>query len=194
MRCPDCRRADASVGLAMDARRPCPHCGAILHEFTRLCCIPRCGGQVLVTAKIPVCDPCGIKIAMVFGEEAAKYMPAVQDRRREQEADAERRNEESFVYYVWLDEKRIKIGFTSNLQARMSALRVHPSALLAIEPGGRDLEKLRHREFATERLNPRMEDFEPSPRLRAWIAVVTETYDLPQWAKVPDTRVIRRTA
>ena len=77
---------------------------------------------------------------------------------------------------------------TEFMRERVSSFRVHPSALLAFEPGGRDLERRRHEQFAAERAAP-LEEFSASPRLMQWIDILREENGLPDWAKVPDTRV-----
>lgn len=53
------------------------------------------------------------------------------------------------VYYMRVG-NRVKIGFTTNLTARVS--QVMPEEVLAIEPGGRLLEDVRHRQFAALRV------------------------------------------
>lgn len=52
---------------------------------------------------------------------------------------------ESIVYYMRVG-NRIKIGYTTNLTHRLQSLL--PEELLATEPGGRMLEKVRHQQFA----------------------------------------------
>lgn len=75
-----------------------------------------------------------------------------------------------FVYYVRIAD-HIKIGYSTRLRQRLRDLRVDPDALMAAEPGGRDLERRRHLEFAEERIG-RREDFHPSGRLLAHIEAV----------------------
>lgn len=67
------------------------------------------------------------------------------------------------VYYLLLGD-RIKIGTTIHLRNRLKSLRVDDRAVLATEPGGLELERRRHLQFATERLG-RREDFAISARL-----------------------------
>lgn len=62
-----------------------------------------------------------------------------------------------------------KIGTTTNLPQRLDSLRAQPGDLLATEPGGFDVERRRHQEFAEERFG-RREDFAASDRLLAHIA------------------------
>lgn len=81
--------------------------------------------------------------------------------------------ERSVVYYVRTG-LYVKIGYTSNLKARLSSLRLDPTALLATEPGGRALEAQRHAEFADERIDPRREDFALSLRLQEHIRELRE--------------------
>ncbi|MCM3780422.1 GIY-YIG nuclease family protein [Microbacterium hydrocarbonoxydans] len=52
------------------------------------------------------------------------------------------------VYYLRFD-RRVKIGTSGRPRQRLAAIR--HDELLAFEPGGRDLEQARHREFASIR-------------------------------------------
>lgn len=67
------------------------------------------------------------------------------------------------VYYIRFA-SHIKIGTTASVTKRMKAMHVHPSALLAVEPGDRTTERQRHAMFTDERYE-RTELFEPSARL-----------------------------
>lgn len=93
---------------------------------------------------------------------------------REAQHEAARRDREAgaLVYYLRIGD-RIKIGFTTNLRQRLMDLRLDPPAVLATEPGGRDVEARRHHEFAAERYG-RREDFAASDRLLAHIATLGE--------------------
>jgi len=51
----------------------------------------------------------------------------------------------SVVYYMRVG-NRVKIGYSTNLEGRIAA--VMPEEVLAVEPGGRMLEEVRHRQFA----------------------------------------------
>ncbi|GAB2646229.1 hypothetical protein GCM10027169_12990 [Gordonia jinhuaensis] len=67
---------------------------------------------------------------------------------------------DAVVYYIRFG-NRIKIGYSTNLAQR---LRVIPhDEVLATEHGGAALERIRHTQFAAERVNG--EWFKPSPRL-----------------------------
>ena len=108
--------------------------------------------------------------------------PAHEDylRRRDEATQAQ-----SQVYYVRTGD-HVKIGYSVNLAQRLTALRLHPDAVLATEPGGRELERQRHLEFADERVG-RREDFNPSRRLLAHIEAVREEHGPPRittWPKV----------
>jgi len=96
--------------------------------------------------------------------EAAERLPAMRERDAEERA---LREAGSIVYYVRTHD-RIKIGYTTDLRTRLINLRVDRSAVLATEPGGRDVEFRRHHEFADERYG-RREDFAPSDRLVAHV-------------------------
>ncbi|MGW5387185.1 GIY-YIG nuclease family protein [Nocardia sp. NPDC003963] len=70
------------------------------------------------------------------------------------------------VYYIRFGD-RIKIGTTSNLSARLSTLPF--DEVLATEPGGVEVERQRHTEFAASRISGR-EWFTASEALLAHIA------------------------
>lgn len=77
----------------------------------------------------------------------------------------------SMVYYLMVGPRRLKIGYALRLKERLSGLRTDPQYVVALEPGGRDLERQRHKDFDLERIDGRKEDFNLSDRL---IAHVTE--------------------
>lgn len=56
---------------------------------------------------------------------------------------------ESVVYYMRVG-NRVKIGYSTNLASRIAS--VMPEEVLAVEPGGRLLEGVRHRQFAELRV------------------------------------------
>ena len=56
---------------------------------------------------------------------------------------------ESVVYYMRVG-NRVKIGYSTNLASRIAS--VMPEEVLAVEPGGRMLEGVRHRQFADLRV------------------------------------------
>lgn len=51
------------------------------------------------------------------------------------------------VYYVRIDERTVKIGTSRNLLQRLKQMCRRPDDVLAIEFGGRDLERQRHQAF-----------------------------------------------
>lgn len=92
---------------------------------------------------------------------------------------AERKaNEVSQVYYLEMPYGKIKIGYTINVVQRCSNLRVHRDSLLATEPGGRQMERVRHRQFASIRDGQR-EDFDKTPELLAHIEKIKAEYGPP---------------
>lgn len=111
------------------------------------------------------------------------------ERRQQREAERAARSEgpsrdewhasRSVVYYVRIGQY-VKIGYTIDLRARMSGLRVDRDALLAVEPGWRETEAQRHAQFDAERQG-RRENFNPSRRLLAHVDVVRAKYGEP-WA------------
>lgn len=85
--------------------------------------------------------------------------------------------DQSVVYYARIHD-HVKIGFSTNMSQRLIALRVDPAAVLATEPGGRELESQRHKMFAEERRGKR-EDFNPSRRLLEHIKAVRNRHGEP---------------
>lgn len=80
------------------------------------------------------------------------------------------------VYYLrWAD--RIKIGTTHRPRQRLAAI-MHEE-LLAFEPGARDVEQRRHREFAD--LREGGEWFTAAPPLLAHIATLGGEPPVPPW-------------
>lgn len=189
--CSGCRASDVEVAMALEVRDPCPHCGTPTMMSLRACAMPDCARWLPVTRALPICRDCGVQVAVLHAQEATLWDAVLAERERQAESARKVRRDgrtaTAQVYYVRIDSERIKIGFSSNLRSRMSGLRVHPSSLLACEPGGRELEKDRHEQFAAYRLG-RSEDFTPEPRLMDWISQVRAEHDVPAWAKVPDTR------
>lgn len=91
------------------------------------------------------------------------------------------------VYYAQIGDY-IKIGFSTRLRNRLRTLRV--DRLLACEPGGPEIERQRHKEFASDRIDLRRENFRPSDRLTAHIKATLEEHELPVWATLPRTSEI----
>lgn len=152
-----------------------------------VCCWPDCFREV-EHADVPLCEGHFRDVGMAWFRDNIELVRGVTEvasqeimfdrvrrdaefRRPERDALAEQMRAEreagAVVYYLRIGD-RIKIGFTVNLPQRLMALRLDPSVVLATEPGGRDVEQRRHREFADERYG-RREDFAPSDRLLAHI-------------------------
>lgn len=79
----------------------------------------------------------------------------------------------AYVYYLMVGPNTVKIGTTTQLQERIRQLRTELQYVVAIERGGRDVERQRHLEYATERIG-RKEDFIVSERLQAHIEKLAE--------------------
>jgi hypothetical protein len=73
------------------------------------------------------------------------------------------------VYYVRFSD-RVKIGYSLDFARRILCLP--HDEVLAVEPGGRELEVKRHAQFAADRIKPRGEWFHMSPALRSHIRKV----------------------
>lgn len=72
------------------------------------------------------------------------------------------------VYYLMVGPNTVKIGTTKRLSQRINELRSDRQYVVALEPGGRTVERERHLQFAAERLG-RREDFRLSDRLKQHI-------------------------
>lgn len=163
---------------------------------SRTCCVPGCATRIRDDSPIPTCTECGWQIAQQF--ESRIYAKRREDyntwRARTEAARRERDGDRlaGLVYYVRIGE-HIKIGTTTKIKSRMTALRVNNEDILAVEPGGRELEAQRHREFRAERIS-RREDFSPSDRLMAHIEATRQEHGLPSWVMRPSrtVRVTRR--
>lgn len=83
------------------------------------------------------------------------------------------------VYYLRLPDGLIKIGTSSEPLDRLRRHRADKGQIevLAIEFGGRDLERQRHLEFTSER-HGNFEHFTPSDALMAHIATLREALNL----------------
>ena len=79
-----------------------------------------------------------------------------------------RKAEDCVVYYVRLTGQRIKIGWTADLDTRMKSFRARAADILALEPGGYEVETRRHRQFAHLRIG-RSEEFAESDEMLAHI-------------------------
>lgn len=81
--------------------------------------------------------------------------------------------ERPVVYYIrWGD--RIKIGFTKRLAERLKGL--YHDEVLAVEPGSRDLERQRHTQFASVRVEGQREWFTDSAALRFHINTIRDKH------------------
>lgn len=107
--------------------------------------------------------------------------------RREWEFQEELRQKElraqSQVYYVGL-RNCIKIGYTTNMKARMGQLM--PDAILATEPGGREVEKQRHQQFRALKAAIGSEYFAPAAELMAHIESILAKHGPPKITGYPD--------
>lgn len=118
----------------------------------------------------------------IFGAAALAASKARREAERaERNADMPSKDdwsrERSVVYYVRLGDY-VKIGYTIHLPERIGQFRQGRDVLLAVEPGWRETEAERHKQFAAERVS-RREDFNPSRRLLAHIDVVRSKYGEP---------------
>ncbi|WP_405964826.1 hypothetical protein OG713_34825 [Streptomyces sp. NBC_00723] len=129
-------------------------------------------------------DDRAVEIAAALGrrswQEAQDAMPA-QDQRLRARVHAAR--EAWKVYYVRCGHL-VKIGYTADLGQRFTSIR--PNEVLALEPGGQELETRRHRQFVELRASG--EYFHPGPALQSHIVELRGIHGSPTWASslVPD--------
>lgn len=81
------------------------------------------------------------------------------------------------VYYIQFADG-IKIGTTHSLGTRLRTFCLPDSALLAVEPGGFDVERSRHQFFAESRIG-RSEVFKDSPKIRSHIEAIKKYHGEP---------------
>lgn len=169
------------------------------------CCWPGCRMPTSeATDELPLCERHYQAIGIHFVDNRTILSPKFAAARREhREAEAAARSEQfadqreaqtkaileqTQVYYVRIGD-HVKIGFSVNLRQRMASFHVPDDALLATEPGGREKEAIRHRQFTAERINPRRELFNPSPRLLAHIEKVRQVHGEPRMTGRPPRSV-----
>jgi hypothetical protein len=85
----------------------------------------------------------------------------------------------SIVYYLQRSDGAVKIGWTVVLPQRIKQLERTEGRLdlLIWEPGDRNLEQCRHREFAAARIDYRYEWFRLTPDLTAHIRQIQDELD-----------------
>lgn len=78
-----------------------------------------------------------------------------------------------FVYYIRIA-NQIKIGWTTDLKQRFSS--IGGEELLATEPGGFQLEQMRHKQFGSARIYRNREWFRPEPDLMSHIDMLVKHF------------------
>lgn len=155
------------------------------------CCWPTCSAKLDEDYRVPVCNAHLIRIGIVFHEVTEQKLKDYRPFTPRSDEDLDERAQkymmaahaQSVVYYIRLG-NHIKIGYSTNMKARLIGLRADPEDVLATEPGGLELEKQRHEEFKAERVG-RRENFNPSPRLLAHIEAVLAEHGPPNITTYP---------
>ncbi|MCF6376914.1 GIY-YIG nuclease family protein [Nocardioides KLBMP 9356] len=164
--------------------------------MTDTCWMPDCGRPANsgLRPELPsLCSAHGLEIARHFraeilAEEQAR-LAALAQRRSDRDVAAQGNvGGRPLVYYARIG-NYIKIGYSTHLHDRLRSLRA--DELLAIEPGGYELEQERHRQFGADRIDERRENFRGSDDLLRHVLAMREKYGLPMWATRPRTSVIR---
>jgi hypothetical protein len=142
-----------------------------------------CDLQSMPDSPFPICSKHAIKLYKHMLEVAQTGISRPVDKSTRdtwtarEAAHKEALKQQSVVYYVRIHDV-IKIGFTTNVKQRMQQLRVPTDAILATEPGGREIEVDRHRQFADLRIGT-MENFKPAKRLIDHIDAVRDFHGEP---------------
>lgn len=162
------------------------------------CWMPDCERRANAGLRAELPSLCGEHAYEIARHFRAEILAEERRRLAQLEQRAAARNVESqgnkdgrpLVYYARIG-NYIKIGYSTRLQDRLKSLRA--DELLAIEPGGFDLEQQRHREFGADRIDERRENFRGGDDLLRHILALHTRYGLPLWATKPKTTEIRRT-
>lgn len=128
------------------------------------CLAPGCHAAPNPDLRIAVCTSCAAVIAFAYYGRI-RNPQADQTPEEAERADAGEIGLFGLVYFVRLG-NRVKIGFTTNLAARMAA--IPHEEILGVMPGSLRDEKRCHAAFA--HLRTTGEWFEDAPDLRAFIA------------------------
>lgn len=159
------------------------------------CMVPTCDNWASLDIRIlPICYEHGYEISKSYKMRLqhdlrmdAREREELRERTIERNAIREGNRQGGVVYYAQIGDY-IKIGYSTRLRDRFRTLRA--DRLLAIEPGPPELERQRHREFTSERIDRRRENFRPSDRLREHIETIHTEHPLPVWATLPRTSEI----
>lgn len=173
-------------------------------EGSSICRVQRgryeCGREK--TRSHPTCLDCAVEIAKAtvrspklsrelaqatgYSEFLEKQSEVTSELIKQRQLQTELRRDEravvafNLVYYVALRPGVVKIGSTRNLRGRMNTLRIRDEDVLAAEPGTEKLERVRHKQFADQRVSGRLrEDFALDERLQAHIDQTRETHGDP---------------
>jgi hypothetical protein len=148
-----------------------------------------CDGPVPSGAPIPLCVTC-LQQAYLYVRDiiADHHGQVVELYGRKYDLDP-RHNPEPppLVYYVQFGD-RIKIGTTTNLWQRITAIPC--DQLLAVEPGDADVERERHAQFARYRLTRSGEWFRDCQPIRHHIGHLRRTYGDPAGRRYADGRLV----
>lgn len=132
-----------------------------LHDQQPDCCWPECR-EAQISSDLPLCQVHAWQAYMRFRDILDAH-----------DAPPPPEPKPPLVYYLMLSPNTVKIGTTTNLPRRVTSLRTDMAYVVAVEPGGLDIEAERHRQFARDRIG-RREDFRLSEPLRTHIEHLRE--------------------
>lgn len=113
------------------------------------CIVPKCGNSAVTEPPVLLCaDHRDLLLAQLGRKKPSVHEP--------------------LVYFI-RNGARVKIGWTTNLKSRLSALSLPAGAVALTVPGGPEVETAMHTRFAEARV-ARTEWFEAVPELEAFIA------------------------
>jgi hypothetical protein len=169
------RRLDQIADTPVSARRAGPPPTTSERERER-CCWPTCAAPLW--NEIPLCPPhLSIAAKLYAGRAAGEELVWRHAAVIEPEPIKEPNSQDGFVYYL-RSSGFIKIGWTSDLTKRMKGYPPD-SILMAVEPGSRQDETRRHRQFANNRTHGR-EWYTMSPSLMHHIDAVKAEHGEPE--------------
>lgn len=146
-----------STGAAVTRTRPI----GVSRPEERECCHPRCTAlpQQLYAFPIPLCTRHIVQVLERSAEVTAQARrdhivknsrPLPVTRQAMRNSGDSKFSHDPVVYYIRFG-NRVKIGTTTNLRSRLKQLP--HDEVLAVEPGGHAVEQVRHKQFATKRVN-----------------------------------------
>lgn len=126
-----------------------------------------CTDEPVMTAPVALCDFHRVQVVLAVVPELARNR--LVSIARPVSVDQLLSGPHAAVVYFIGHGSRVKIGFTTNLKARVNALALRTDSILLALNGGLDLERALHAHFAVERVDD-TEWFKLTPEIRRYVA------------------------